>query len=97
MEIIQVLTFIIGGPVVSRTLFSVIQPFVLPRAANDFIVSRILRLTRSFIYFRFQLFTGLERFADTRHTWGVCFADFGESHTSLVAMSFFRSPQPEHS
>ncbi len=31
------------------------------------------------------------------HTWEAWFADVEESHTSLPALVFFRSPRPEHS
>ena len=40
---------------------------------------------------------GLEQLRQVWHTWEIWFADIEESHTSLPALVFFRSPQPNHS
>ncbi len=48
----------------------------------------------------FRRFHRLERMAllkDLWVQWEVWFVDLEESHTSLAALSFFRSPQPDHS
>ncbi|MFN8472966.1 MAG: hypothetical protein U0822_12330 [Anaerolineae bacterium] len=45
-------------------------------------------------YYRIQ---GLERLGKLWETWEVWFADLEETHTSLAALSYFRSPQPDHS
>jgi hypothetical protein len=39
----------------------------------------------------------LERLGDIWRTWEVWFADIEESHTSLAALAFYRSPQPDRS
>ena len=46
---------------------------------------------------RFHRIHGLERLSDQWRAWETWFADIEESHTSLPALVFFRSPQPEHS
>ena len=46
---------------------------------------------------RFNRLHGLERLNEQWRSWEVWFADIEESHTSLPALVFFRSPQPEHS
>jgi len=46
---------------------------------------------------RFQRIQGLEHLIDMWEAWEVWFAELEESHTSLPAVTFFRSPQPEHS
>ena len=46
---------------------------------------------------RFQRIHGLDRLGDLWASWEVWFADIGESHTSLAALSFFRSPFPGRS
>lgn len=46
---------------------------------------------------RYYRIAGLERMAEVWPAWEVWFADVGESHTSLAALSFFRSPHPRHS
>jgi len=46
---------------------------------------------------RFQRLHGLERLGDLWATWEVWFAEVEESHTSLAALVFFRSPQPDRS
>ena len=46
---------------------------------------------------RFHLIHGLEHLTDMWEAWEVWFAELSESHTSLPAVVFFRSPQPEHS
>jgi hypothetical protein len=45
---------------------------------------------------RFHLIHGLDHLTDMWETWEVWFAELAESHTSLPAVAFFRSPQPEH-
>jgi hypothetical protein len=45
-------------------------------------------------YYRNQ---GLERLSAEWHQWETWFAEIDESHTSLAALVFFRSPQPDHS
>ena len=45
-------------------------------------------------YFRIH---GLDRLTDVWEIWEGWFADIEESHTSLPALVFFRSPQPDHS
>ncbi len=40
---------------------------------------------------------GLDQLTDFWERWEVWFADIEESHTSLAALTFFRSPQPDHS
>ncbi len=46
---------------------------------------------------RYHRIHGLERLTDLWAEWERWFADIEESHTSLAALVFFRSPQPEHS
>jgi hypothetical protein len=46
---------------------------------------------------RFQRNHGLERLNDYWQTWETWFADIEESHTTLPALVFFRSPRPENS
>jgi hypothetical protein len=46
---------------------------------------------------RYHRIHGLDRLHDQWVTWELWFADIEESHTSLAALVFFRSPQPEHS
>jgi len=46
---------------------------------------------------RFYLIDGLDHLTDMWQAWEVWFAELSESHTSLPAVAFFRSPQPEHS
>jgi hypothetical protein len=46
---------------------------------------------------RFQLIHGLDRLTPTWVEWERWFAEVEESHTSLPALVFFRSPRPERS
>ena len=46
---------------------------------------------------RYNRIHGLEQLRDQWRTWETWFADIQESHTSLAALVFFRSPQPDHS
>jgi hypothetical protein len=46
---------------------------------------------------RYSRIHGLERLGGEWETWEKWFADIGESHTSLPALVFFRSPRPEQS
>ena len=46
---------------------------------------------------RFNRIHGLERLAEYWSSWEVWFADLEESHTTLLALVFFRSPRSEHS
>ena len=46
---------------------------------------------------RFKRIHGLEKLSDYWRTWEVWFADVEESHTTLPALIFFRSPRPENS
>jgi hypothetical protein len=46
---------------------------------------------------RYNRIHGFERFGDLWATWETWFVELEESHTSLAALSFFRSPQPERS
>ena len=46
---------------------------------------------------RFQRIHGLDRLGDLWATWEVWFVEVEESHTSLAALVFFRSPQPDRS
>src|SRR5262249_62242894 len=46
---------------------------------------------------RYHLIHGLDHLTDMWEAWEVWFAELSESHTSLPAVVFFRSPQPEHS
>ena len=45
---------------------------------------------------RYQRIHGLDRLTDLWIEWERWFADLEESHTSLAALVFFRSPQPDH-
>ena len=44
---------------------------------------------------RFYRIHGLEKLADYWRNWEAWFADIEESHTTLPALTFFRSPRPE--
>jgi hypothetical protein len=44
---------------------------------------------------RFDRLNRLDQLHDSWETWEAWFADLEESHTSLAALVFFRSPQPE--
>ena len=46
---------------------------------------------------RFYRIHGLEKLADYWRNWEAWFADIEESHTTLPALTFFRSPRPEDS
>jgi len=46
---------------------------------------------------RYHRIHGFENLADLWQTWESWFVDVEESHTSLAALVYFRSPQPEHS
>ncbi|MGH2538603.1 MAG: hypothetical protein ACRDHL_14530 [Candidatus Promineifilaceae bacterium] len=46
---------------------------------------------------RFQRNQGMDRLHQTWERWEQWFAEVDESHTTLSALVFFRSPQPEHS
>lgn len=46
---------------------------------------------------RFHRIHGLEQLNEQWKTWENWFVDIEESHTSLAALVFFRSPQPDHS
>ena len=46
---------------------------------------------------RYHRIGGLDRLSETWDTWESWFADVEESHTTLAAVVFFRSPQPDHS
>ena len=46
---------------------------------------------------RFNRIHGLEKLSEYWKTWEVWFADIEESHTTLPALIFFRSPRPENS
>jgi hypothetical protein len=46
---------------------------------------------------RFNRIHGLEKLADYWRSWEAWFADIEESHTTLPALVFFRSPRPENS
>jgi hypothetical protein len=46
---------------------------------------------------RFHAIDGLDLLEETFVQWQQWFADVAESHTSLGALAFFRSPRPEHS
>jgi hypothetical protein len=59
------------------------------RAGNPPSAAEMLRR-----YFRIH---GPERLTDVWKIWEGWFADIEESHTSLPALVFFRSPQPDHS
>jgi hypothetical protein len=46
---------------------------------------------------RFHRIHGLDRLDEQWRAWEAWFADIEESHTSLTALVFFRSPRPDHS
>jgi hypothetical protein len=46
---------------------------------------------------RYQRLHGLDHLSDTWDTWELWFTEIAESHTSLAALVFFRSPKPQHS
>ncbi len=46
---------------------------------------------------RYYRIHGLDHLTEVWRNWEAWFADIEESHTSLPALVFFRSPQPEHS
>jgi hypothetical protein len=46
---------------------------------------------------RYHRIHGLERLGEQWQAWESWFSDIDESHTSLAALVFFRSPRPEHS
>ncbi|GAC1360984.1 MAG: hypothetical protein NVSMB42_20630 [Herpetosiphon sp.] len=46
---------------------------------------------------RFRRLQSIEQLDQLWHTWEEWFIDIEESHTSLAALAFFRSPQPQHS
>lgn len=46
---------------------------------------------------RYNRIHGLDKLAQQWETWEMWFTDIEESHTSLAALVFFRSPKPEHS
>ena len=46
---------------------------------------------------RYHRIHGLEKLGEEWQAWEAWFADLEESHTSLPALVFFRSPQPNHS
>jgi len=46
---------------------------------------------------RYNRIHGLDHLTEVWTAWEVWFAEVQESHTSLAALSFFRSPNPEHS
>jgi len=46
---------------------------------------------------RFNRIHGLGRLSDQWQAWEAWFADIHESHTSLAALVFYRSPEPDHS
>jgi hypothetical protein len=46
---------------------------------------------------RFHRLGRMDHFHDQLELWETWFADIGESHTSLAALAFFRSPQRDHS
>lgn len=49
------------------------------------------------LFKRFQRLQRLEKLGELWVTWEIWFAEIEESHTSLPALAFFRSPQPDHS
>jgi len=46
---------------------------------------------------RYNRIHGLDKLSQQWETWEMWFTDIEESHTSLAALVFFRSPRPEHS
>ena len=49
------------------------------------------------LFARFTRLSQLDRLHDLWLNWETWFAELEESHTSLPALAFFRSPQPDHS
>ena len=49
------------------------------------------------LLWRYSRIHGLDRLGKLWETWEGWFADLEETHTSLAALSYFRSPQPDHS
>lgn len=49
------------------------------------------------LFLRFQRLNRMDTLHELWVSWEVWFAEIEESHTSLPALAFFRSPQPEHS
>ncbi len=49
------------------------------------------------LFQRFQRLNRLDKLGDLWVSWEIWFAELEESHTSLPALAFFRSPQPDHS
>jgi hypothetical protein len=49
------------------------------------------------LYSRFNQLKRAEKLRELWETWEIWFAELDESHTSLVSLVFFRSPQPERS
>ena len=49
------------------------------------------------MFLRFQRLKRMEKLGELWTSWEIWFAEIEESHTSLPALAFFRSPQPEHS
>jgi hypothetical protein len=46
---------------------------------------------------RYHRIHGLDRLNEVWRNWEIWFSDIEESHTSLAALAFFRSPQPDRS
>jgi hypothetical protein len=53
--------------------------------------------TASQMLLRYHRIHGLDRLGEQWRAWEIWFAEIEESHTSLAALVFFRSPQPHHS
>jgi hypothetical protein len=49
------------------------------------------------MFLRFQRLKRMEKLGELWTSWEIWFAEIEESHTSLPALAFFRSPQPDHS
>ena len=49
------------------------------------------------LFARYQRLNRLDLLNQLWVTWEIWFADIEETHTSLAALTFFRSPQPDHS
>src|SRR6266511_5538749 len=49
------------------------------------------------MFLRFQRLKRMEKLSELWISWEIWFAEIEESHTSLPALAFFRSPQPDHS
>jgi hypothetical protein len=49
------------------------------------------------LFARYQRLQRMDKLNDLWVTWETWFADIEETHTSLAALTFFRSPQPDHS